>query len=129
MSLTLRQTSNTKAKLPGLQLHGPFDLSVQSIVDNVPAKARGVYTIGYRDSEKRFLVEALGSSHEDLRTALQRLIGSAQAFKFRRCPDERSTFELECELFHRFRPRNTIIHPERPAGSDWTCPHCLTLRR
>jgi hypothetical protein len=32
-------------------------------------------------------------------------------------------------LFHDFAPPNNILHPSRPAGTQWECPRCQPSAR
>ncbi len=106
-------------------LKGPHELSFDTL-EQVLAKARtGIFALGYVDQTGRFRVQSVGRDDYDLRARLCELIGSSVMFKFATMTSARDAFEQECELFHSLRPPSTVIHPSRPSGTDWRCPHCL----
>ena len=107
-------------------LHGPYELSVDSLERSLPRGGGGVFALGYIDSAGRFRVERVGRDEADLKGRLRNLIGSGNLFKYA-AVDAREAFELECEIFHRLRPPSNITHPDRPRGTDWKCRQCLQL--
>lgn len=109
-------------------LNGPFPLSFSTIEDEIVADCPGTYALGFLDQLDRFCVTYVGSAGGDLRVQLRQHIGTASHFKFKHYINQRSAFEKECELFHRFMPRGNFLHPGRPSGSDWKCPHCDVQR-
>jgi hypothetical protein len=108
-------------------LLGPFELAFDTIERELPTVACGVFALGYVDPAGTFRVQRIGRD-DDLRKGLQELIGSSTRFKFARSTSRQSAFERECELFHRFRPPGNIIHPDRPAGTNWLCPVCARFQ-
>ncbi len=110
-------------------MQGPHTLTFDRVVQVLPKARSGVFTLGYVDPEGRFRVQSVGRDDYDVRARLCELIGSSVMFKFSTLPSAREAFELECELFHKFRPPSTFIHPARPRGTDWQCPHCLQFHR
>lgn len=118
-------------KAAGIVLEGPYSLTVDGIHGAVPEAAVGVFAVGYLDFQNRFRIEAVGRGDQDLRQELRGLIGTSGLFKFRSYVSSKETFLMHCELFHRFTPPGNVVHPSRPAGTDWRCPHCLgsSLRR
>ncbi|MFM9938868.1 MAG: hypothetical protein ACKVP7_05165 [Hyphomicrobiaceae bacterium] len=110
-----------------LQLEGPYELSVESVEHTVPRGVPGVYLLGYVDPSGTFRVQHVGRNDVDVRKRLRELIGSSTRFKFAGLANTRDAFEQECALFHKFKPRGVISHPQRPAGSDWKCPVCFQL--
>lgn len=111
----------------GTRLDGPYRLMVDSIDAVVPDEAVGTFAIGHLDSEGRFVVQYVGRSDKDLRTELRNKIGAEPYFKHRCFETPKEAFEKECELFHTFQPPGNLLHPERPPGSNWSCPHCLAM--
>lgn len=106
-------------------LKGPYTLSFDTLERVLPKSRSGIFALGYEDRTERFRVECVGRDDYDLRARLCELIGSSSMFKFATLATAREGFEQECELFHSLRPPSNFIHPGRPAGTDWKCPHCL----
>jgi hypothetical protein len=106
-------------------MKGPHALSFDTLESVLPKSRTGIFSLGYVDQAGRFRVESVGRDDVDLRARLCELIGSSAMFKFATLATVREGFEYECELFHALRPPANIIHPGRPAGTDWQCPHCL----
>ena len=107
-------------------LDGPHDLSVDVLERAVPHRG-GVFAVGHVDLAGRFRVQRVGRDDYDLRERLRGLIGSGNKFKYTIVPNPQDAFDLECDLFHKFRPPSNIMHPDRPRGSGWRCRHCLQL--
>ena len=108
-------------------LDGPFDLSFESIERTMPKQRVGVFAIGHVDSNGVFRVQRVGRDDADLQGRLRGMIGSGNQFKFVVVSTAQEAFDLECDLFHRFKPRGNFTHPDRPRGSSWKCDHCLQL--
>jgi len=104
-------------------LIGPFELTFDSITQELPPTSCGVFALGYVDAGGIFRMQRVGSD-QNLRSRLRELIGSSTRFKFALSMSPQTAFERECELFHRFRPPGNIIHPDRPRGTSWLCPVC-----
>lgn len=123
----IERPAGTSASPSRSRLVGPVELSFD-VVDRVLAAAgSGVFALGRVDGAGTFRVERVGRADHNLRESLKSLIGCGNQFKFAVTASAKEAFELECELFHRFRPPSTIIHPGRPPGSDWKCPCCTQL--
>ena len=110
-----------------ISLKGPHALSFDALQRVLPKGRTGIFALGYVDSGGRFRVQSVGRDDYDVRARLSELIGSSTMFKFAVMPGSREAFEEECALFHQLRPPSTIIHPVRPRGTNWQCPHCLQL--
>lgn len=108
-----------------ISLKGPHSLSFDALERVLPKSRTGIYALGYVDPDGRFRVQSVGRDDYDVRARLSELIGSSMMFKFAVLGDAREAFEKECALFHELRPPSTIIHPVRPRGTNWQCPHCL----
>lgn len=106
-------------------LLGPHRLAFDEISTTIDWPSPGVFALGYVDHDGAFRVSHVGRSDTDVRARLRDLIGSERAFKYRLYASPRAAFEKECALFHEFRPPCTRFHPDRPKGTDWTCPHCV----
>lgn len=105
-------------------LLGPYHLAVDVIAAEVAAPTAGVFALGDTDAHGRFCVAYVGSAASDLRRQLLASVGTARFFKFRAYESGEAAFEKECELFHAFMPIGNVLHPARPAGSNWRCPRC-----
>lgn len=109
------------------QLQGPYELSIECINRTLPAGQPGVFALGYVDSAGTFRIQSVGRDDSDLRQRLRDMIGSSNRFKYAGAANSQEAFEQECELFHQFKPRGNVMHPQRPQGSKWKCPRCFQL--
>ena len=112
---------------PRTRMSGPYDLTFDSLQRVVTQGRTGVFAIGQTDVSGTFRVQRVGRADDDVLEALRLLIGCGNQFKFAIFTSAREAFDTECELFHRLRPPSTIIHPSRPAGTDWKCHWCTQL--
>ena len=108
-------------------LQGPYELSIEGIDRTLPMGQPGVFALGYIDAAGTFRIQSVGRDDTDLRRRLREMIGSSNKFKFASAIDSEEAFAHECELFHHFKPRANVVHPQRPQGSNWKCPHCFQL--
>jgi hypothetical protein len=108
-------------------LLGPFDLGFDTIKHKIRPKHAGVFALGYTDAAGSFRISHVGRSDADLRSSLINLIGCGLQFKYRLYGSPQAAFEKECALFHTFHPAGNRLHPERPVGTNWRCPQCLSL--
>lgn len=113
--------------MPQTGLLGPYRLTFDSIKSAVSGPTPGVFALGHLDVDGRFCVTRVGRSDQDVGSALRDFIGSENYFKFDILSSGRAAFEKECSLYHDFSPRGNRVHPSRPDGSNWTCPHCRIL--
>lgn len=109
------------------ELMGPFELNYDTIAVQVPTQVCGTYALGHIDRSSVFRIERVGRADADLQVSLRNFIGCSMRFKFIPSLAPKQAFEIECELFHQFRPPGNFIHPHRPAGADWTCPVCSAM--
>lgn len=107
-------------------LAGPYRLTYDAINVAVRKEKPGVFALGSLDSEGRFCLSKVGRSDANVKEALRMFIASEPLFKFSYETGAKQAFLRECELFHKFRPQGNMLHPSRPAGTTWTCPHCRT---
>lgn len=105
-------------------LTGPFRLSYDGIEFAIRKASPGVFALGSLDEEGRFCLSKIGRSDDNVKEKLRMFIASEPLFKFSYEFDSRQAFLKECDLFHKFRPQGNFLHPNRPAGTDLTCPHC-----
>lgn len=122
--MSVLPTTEKKVAVTGTAgLMGPYKLTFDGISSAVTRKAPGTFVLGHTDPGGRFCINHVGRADEDVKTKLLEYIGSASMFKYGYFP-LRAAFEKECELFHRFSPPGTRVHPGRPRGTNWVCPHC-----
>jgi hypothetical protein len=112
--------------MPNSGLRGPFPLSNTSIDNNVTYRAPGAYALGNSQADG-FHISYVGRSDTDVNDRLKKHVGHYVQFKYEYCSSPKAAFEKECNLYHDFTPPDNIIHPDRPAGSDWKCPRCYTF--
>lgn len=110
-------------------LIGPYRLTFDGINEVVIGTMPGVYALGHHDVQGHFCVSRVGRSDGNIRTELCNFIGSETLFKFDVMSSSQAAFEKECALYHDFSPRGNLVHPARPAGTTWTCPHCSVMHR
>lgn len=110
-------------------LLGPYRLTFDGINEVVVNTMPGVFALGHHDAQGRFCVSRVGRSDGNVRAELCNFIGSESLFKFNVLSTSHAAFEKECSLYHDFSPRGNRVHPARPDGTNWTCPHCSVLYR
>jgi DNA-directed RNA polymerase subunit RPC12/RpoP len=104
-------------------LHGSFQLSEQTINEEVDYGSPGVYALGHKNGET-FIIDLIGRSDTNLNAQLKKHIGKYDRFKFETTEIPSYAFIKECELYHSLLdPGNRIIHPD-PGGMPWSCPKC-----
>jgi len=117
-------TGVPSAPLLNTGLVGPYPLRYEQIQKAIGRVAAGAYALGYASADGGFGVLMVGRSDTDLGSTLTNHIGTQSLFKFVISGSPMLAFEKECELFHDFSPPNNRRHPERAAGTKWTCPRC-----
>lgn len=99
------------ASLVAHRLYGPFRLSVDRIDRHVQTSSPGIFAL----AEKRdgsFLINRIGRSDEDLRSALKAHVGGRySSFKVRYALSALDAFGKECELYHPLATLHDPIHP------------------
>jgi len=103
-------------------LFGPHPLTKKGIDDAVEKGGIGAYALGSKSQEGGLIVERVGRSDFDLNNRLHDYEGQYTHFKYAFYPTKKAAYEKECELYHDFSPRDNILHPDRPTGTDYTCP-------
>lgn len=107
-------------------LWGPFSLTPRGIDSAVTATAPGVYALGIgKDGDGVFEVHYVGRDDQDVKSRLRQHVADwYPQFFYKYYFSSREAFEKECELFHKFNPRDNKVHPARNKNSGWTCPRC-----
>lgn len=110
-------------------LQGPYRLAIDEIRRELEGQKPGVFALGYTDGNGKFRIDSIGRDDANIQHKLCSMVGSNIEFKYRTYEDLKAAFEKECELFHTFKPPGTFLHPDRPVGTNWTCPHCVNFSR
>lgn len=111
-------------------LEGPFQLSNESIDGCVTKTSAGVYILERSQSSDSFIVNYVGRSDNDLNGRLKKWVGirGYRRFKASYFSSPKLAFEKECSIYHDFNGLDNEIHPQRPEGASWQCPHCNTFK-
>ncbi len=101
-------------------MRGPFRLAPDILDKSVP-RSSGVFALGALNHKGSIVVSEIGRSDGDVLSALKELVGRYEAFVYEEASSPKEAFEMECELYHQFRP--TSKHPT-PDDDTWACPVC-----
>jgi len=104
-------------------LSGPFQLTQQTVMMVVRQKSIGAYALGTTQLG-RILPLYVGRSGEDLQGRLLKHVMKYSNFGFSYALSPMGAYQLECEMYHYWKPRDNAVHPARPDGSNWRCPIC-----
>lgn len=104
-------------------LLGAYPLTRESIQSVVPPRCIGAYALG-RAVDGGFLIDRVGRSDTDVQDRMFDYVGKYHAFMYVLLPSKLDAFNKECWLFHTFKPRDNIYHPDQPDGMDVVCLHC-----
>lgn len=119
--------------MPSTGLSGPYTLTSENIDLFVSVLSPGAYALGRTDANGVFNVEYVGRSDTDLNSRLKNWVGKYNQLKYGYFSPALAAFEKECHLYHDFGgdkgSLNNDIHPQRPQGSNWTCPVCSIFPR
>jgi hypothetical protein len=103
-------------------LKGPYSLNSGSVAAAIPEKIAGAYVVGnYKASHIEPLL--VGRS-EDLAAQLLKYISSYASFAFAAAFSPRVAYQMECEMYHAWKPRDNPAHPAKARDSNWECPVC-----
>ena len=107
-------------------LRGSFPLTEEGISSNVGSVSPGAYALGSRKGST-FHISYVGRADSDVARRLRDHIGNYERFKYEYYGSPKAAFEKECHLYHDINPPENAIHPDRPDGSNWTCPVCANF--
>ena len=112
--------------MASLGMVGPYELDKDTIDEKVSKKSPGNYALGKMNDGVTFLVEYVGRADLDVNGRLKSWVGKTKhpLFKFSYATSAKSAFEKECENYHDFDPPENDVHPDKPSGTNWKCPHC-----
>ena len=99
------------------------------VIDSYVHHSAGAYAIGTAISATELQIEYVGRSDFDVNQRLKDHAGKYRHFQFLDAMSSLVAFEIECRLWHTFRPRGNSVHPARPTGTRYNCSvtGCLTL--
>jgi len=104
-------------------LSKPIALTEQSIDESVTQVSPGVYVLD-KTTSGPWRNSYVGRSDTDLKVRLKKWVGQYGYFKAAYMDSAVAAFDAECELFHALAPSDNVVHPARPANSNWVCPRC-----
>lgn len=105
-------------------LHGPYPLTDAAINSNVLGMGPGAYALGASGSFTGISVQRVGRSDVDLNGRLHNYVGEYSSFEYGFFDTPQAAFRKECELYHREKPADNIIHPDSPTGMALSCHIC-----
>ncbi len=120
--------------MPTLEMLGSFTLSPLKIDEVITRKSPGNFALGSVEN-KVFYVRYIGRADEDLNAILKSWVNyrpDCNRFKFSYAASMKAAFLKHCDIFHAFSKGSGLSetdHPDRPEGTDWTCPLCDYLSR
>lgn len=109
-----------------LNMTGPFPLTQEEIDKRIIPGRPGNYAYGF-NYLGNFKVQYVGRSDTNLHARISHGIGQYDFFKFSYASNPKEAFEKECKNFHDFGGRVSLYnnyHPDRPDGTDYSCPRC-----
>jgi hypothetical protein len=108
-------------KVPSLR--GPYLLSSDRVKLAVTQNSPGVYATG---SIKFGQLEPLyvGRSDDDLAAQLLKQIGIHASFSYAYASSALIAYQMECAMYHAWKPRDNHVHPVKPKDSNPICPVC-----
>jgi len=112
--------------MASLGMQGPYDLTSDNIDKQVTKTSPGNYGLGY-EKDGSFYPKYVGRADTDLKGRLKKWVSKYSKFKFDYATSPKTAFEKECKNYHDFgesKKLDNSIHPDRPDGSNWTCPVC-----
>ena len=109
-----------------LDMNGSYKLDEETVNKIVTKTSVGNYALGKKNEKGNFSVCYVGRSDSDVKNRLLYWVenSSRPLFKYSYTTSIKEAFEKECKNYHDFDPTDNDIHPDRPEGKDWKCPHC-----
>ena len=98
-------------------------------VDIAVRREMGAYVLNQSERDAR-TVHYVGRDDKNVHRRLKEHVsdGKYTYFRITHVPTVKECYELECLLYHRYRPTlDNEIHPDRPKGTSYTCPAFLCL--
>jgi hypothetical protein len=114
--------------MSSLDMNGPFHLSEPEIDRKIEVGSIGNYALGFINENDHFIPKYVGRSDDDLNSRLKDWVPKYSKFKFSTATTKKRAFEEECRNYHDFiKQLDNKIHPDRPDGTDWSCPYCTNF--
>lgn len=110
--------------MASLDMYGPYDFDENNV--KKMKEEIGNYALGHMTSEDKFRPEYVGRSDTNIQAELLARLkshGHHTKFKASITSSSRLAFEKECKNFHEFSPSENEIHPDKPNGSNLSCPY------
>ncbi len=104
-------------------LSEPTVLTEKDIDASVTSTSPGVYVLD-KTTSGPWVNSYVGRSDTDLNARLKKWVGKYGYFKAAYMNSPAAAFDAECQLFHALAPSDNVVHPARPADSNWVCPRC-----
>lgn len=102
---------------------GPYTLNESNINSIVDMNNIGAYSLGPLNTGGETLtVKRVGRSDVNLNKRLKDYIGDYSHFVVRFCASVQESYETECKLYHKFNPSDNAYHPDKPTGTNYSCP-------
>jgi hypothetical protein len=100
-----------------------YKLDSTTIDQVVTQKSPGVYALD-RTTTPGFTVNYVGRADDDVARRLKKWVsdGGYSYFQFEYHSTVKATFDRECQLYHLYPNLDNVIHPARPAGTNYACP-------
>ncbi|MFC2076374.1 hypothetical protein ACFLT7_04755 [candidate division KSB1 bacterium] len=125
---------NPDMKAESPKLLGPFRFKTD-IIDRFVKHSAGVYLLARSDMPADSAL-FIGRSRENLRHTLHSHLPENEAYRElkRKNPDrfyflhlgpDRTLYQYECYIYHRYEPELNKYHPA-PDAHSWSCPVCET---
>ena len=103
-----------------------FALTSDTVRAIVTKTSPGCYVLGRSGSDGKFLLRYVGRADTDVREGLLELVGKpsweSPCFKIQYTKTAKDAFQIECTIYHEFRPPENASHPASSHDSGWTCP-------
>jgi hypothetical protein len=109
--------------MPTPALNGPYPLCMRQLGALVTRRAPGAYVLSASVGGE-IGARCVERSDDDVTARLRKHIGLYSHFAWAYASSPAHAYEMECEMYHAWRPPDNNKHPEKPEGADWMCPLC-----
>jgi hypothetical protein len=103
-------------------LRGPYRLNTEIVKSVIPEKIAGAYVVGAHKASQ--IEPLLVGRSDDLAMQLSKHISSYASFAYAAAFSSRVAYQMECEMYHAWKPRDNLAHPAKPKDSNWECSVC-----
>jgi len=110
------------------ELSRTFPFTLQAIEDEVRRTAPGAYVLDPPESRVRVAGAFVGRSDTDVANNLIRHLKTGyKTFAYTYVKSPLEAYNIECEMWHEWKPAPNPLHPSVPAGIKTLCPVCGKL--